>query len=496
MHMSALILTLVFEFIIIVGVSWVLTMRRRRLQSEHLDFATANRGLPAIAIAATQALTCLGGGHIMGMPGAASAFGISAIYYLIASAIMIVLMMVVTGPWIRRFGFSNIPDMFEKMFDKRTAIMISAFCAGSCFGVLTCETQGVGSVVAALSGSTIALGCVIGGVLGLLYVLFGGMEEVGWVNVINAIFMYVGAFIALALIGGAIPGGWATVNQHFVDAGETWKLSLGANPDTWRWYIVGTFVSGLFNQAVAGQSGQITASAKNVKALRRAACLAVPMNMIFGVIMIALYMGATCIGDYTSIPGSPGYQNMLCLVNELPTWASAWIMAAMAAAMLSTIAVQLLTLSTIFVQTIYCRYYKKNATAAEQNRYLRIGILIIFVLGTLMATTLPEISAAMVWLFAWLLPGFWIFMLGIFWRRSKSGAFGSLVICGLFNCVWSFTSLPSVFHLEGNNNSIGLLVVSVFVYAIWAALDKNAEGPFKEVYLHDRNNAVADDLIR
>lgn len=496
MHLSVLILTIILELIIIVGVGWLLSVRQKAKADVNHDFATASRGLPAVAIAATQALTCLGGGHIMGMPGYASGFGISAMWYLIGSGSMIVLMMCVAGPWIRRFGFSNIPDMFEKMFDKRTAILISAFCCSSCFGVLTVETQGVGTVVSAITGSTIAMGCLIGGIIGLLYVIFGGMEQVGWVNVVNAVIMYIGVFIAVFWMNGVIEGGWTTVNEYYASNGEQWKLELLANGETWRVFIVGCFISNLFNQMVAGQSGQISASAKNVKALRNAAKIAVPMNTIFGVLVIALYMGASVMPEYTSLPGSPGYQNMAMIVGEMPFWLAAWVMASFAAAMLSTIAVQLLTLSTIFVQTIYCRYWKKDATQQDQNRYIRIGIFIIFVFGTAMSTILPEISSAMTWLFAWLLPGCWMFIFGIFWKRSRAASFWSLVVCGIFNCFWSFTSLPAVFHLEGENNSIGLLVVSIVVYVVITLLDKNTEEPFKKKYIRDRNSCVAPDLVR
>ena len=491
MHTSVLILTVIFEIIIIGGVTFVLN-KRSALKGE--DLATASRSLPAIAIAATQALTCLGGGHIMGMPGNGSAFGVAALWYVIASGIMIVLMMCVSGPWIRRLGFSNIPDMFTKMFDKRTGILISAFCCSSCFGVLTCELQGVGSVVSAISGSSIALGVLIGGIIGLLYVIFGGMEQIGWVNVFNAIFMYIGVFIAVLYLNGVIDGGWQTVNEAY--AAEPWKLELFSNGETWRVFIIGTLVAGMFNQMVAGQSGQISASAKNVNTLRKAAIYAVPMNAIFGALMLALYMGTSVMSDYATIPGSPGFQTMSMVVGELPVWLAAWVMAAFAAAMLSTVAVQLLPLATIFVQTIYCRYWKKGATMKMQNRYIRIVIFVTFLFGTAMGAILPEVSAAMTWLFAWMLPGCWMFIFGIWWKRSKAAAFWSLLICGIFNCFWTFTKLPYVFHLEGNNNSIGLLVVSILVYVIITALDKNAEGPFKKLYIENRNACVADDLVK
>ncbi len=488
---------MVFEIIIVGGVTLFLNKRNA---NRGVDMATANRSLPAIAIAATQALTCLGGGHIMGIPGAAASYGVAAVWYVVASCIMVVLMMCVSGPWIRRLGFSNIPDMFTKIFDRKTGIMISALCCSSCFGVLTVELQGVGNVISAITGSPIALGCVIGGIIGLLYVIFGGMEQVGWVNVVNAIFMYVGVFLAILFLNGVIDGGWQTVNEFYIANGEEWKLQLFSNGETWRVYIIGTLVAGMFNQMVAGQSGQISASAKNVKTLRRAAIYAAPMNAIFGAFMVALWMGASVIakdgGTYANLAAPPGGQVMQMIVGELPVWLAAWVMASFAAAMLSTVAVQLLTLATIFVQTIYCRYWKKDATPTQETKYIRVAIFVTFIFGTAMGAILPSVTTAMTWLFAWLLPGCWMFIFGIFWRRSNTAAFWSLIICGVFNCVWTFTDLPYVFHLEGNNNSIGMLVVSVAVYVIITLLDKNAQGPFKKLYIENRNACVSEDLLR
>lgn len=83
----------------------------------------------------------------------------------------------------------------------------------------------------------------IGGIIGLLYVIFGGMEQVGWVNVFNAIFMYVGVFIAILYLNGVIDGGWVSVNEYYINNGEQWKLELFSNGETWRVYIIGTLVA-------------------------------------------------------------------------------------------------------------------------------------------------------------------------------------------------------------------------------------------------------------
>ena len=75
MNVPILVGTIIIELIIIGGVSWVLGMVSKSKMSAE-EFTNSNRSMPAIAVGATQALTCLGGGHIMGMVGASWGYGV------------------------------------------------------------------------------------------------------------------------------------------------------------------------------------------------------------------------------------------------------------------------------------------------------------------------------------------------------------------------------------------------------------------------------------
>ncbi|MGD9211788.1 MAG: hypothetical protein PVI90_13475, partial [Desulfobacteraceae bacterium] len=290
MNYSLIVTTVILELIIICGVSWVLKVRSKMNTGE--DFITSGRNLPTIAIAATQALTALGGGHILGLPIASWQYGVAAYWYIIGSGLMLVIMLNFTGPWIRRFGFTTINQLFEKMFDMKTSIVMAGIAAGTVWGILTLETQGVGAVIAGMTGWSMIAGCVVGGCIGILYVIFGGMKEIGWVNVFNSVFMYVGALIAVFYLGTKLPNGWQGVNDFHISNGNEWALSIWANSDTWRTYIIGTITANLFYVAIGPQAAQVSASAKNVKAIRNAVFYAVPLNCIFGAIMIAFGMAS------------------------------------------------------------------------------------------------------------------------------------------------------------------------------------------------------------
>lgn len=489
MNVSILIGTVVIELIIIGGVSWVLgRISKSRMGAE--EFTTSNRSMPAITVGATQALTCLGGGHIMGMVAAGWGYGVGTYWYALSSGIMLIIMLCFTGPWIRRFGFTTINQLFNKMFDRKTSILIAGLGAGTAWGVLTLELQGVGTVVSALTGWNVTVGCIIGGALGLLYVLFGGMKQVGWVNVFNAIFMYIVAIIALFVIGSRLPSGWSGVNDYYINNGDSWMLSIMSNGDTWKVYIIGTILAQLFYCPIGPQAAQVSASAKNVNAIRKAVAIAVPINVIFGAIMLAFGMAAQTIPEFAAI-GAPPLANFTMMLQLLPGWLVACLFASFIAAMLSTVAVQILALSTILTNDILFKYYKKDITDKEKLRYVRIGIIIFAVLGTALSVTLPGIDGAIVWLFAWMLPAFWVFVFGMFWKRSARAAFWTLLISGLFNMVWSLTTLPSVFHLDGNNNSVGLVVVAFVITIVLTATDKSAKPGMISQYKTNKRSTMS-----
>ena len=179
------------------------------------------------------------------------------------------------------------------------------------------------------------------------------------------------------------------------------------------------------------------------------------------------------------------------LLNSLPGWLVSCLFAAFIAAMLSTVAVQILALATIFLDDIVYKFYKKDATEKQKVISLRVAVTVFAVGGTALSTTLPAIDSAIVWLFAWLLPAFWVFVFGMFWKRSSRAAFWTLIITAIANMIWSFTSLPTLLHLDGNNNSVGMVVVSFVVGIILTATDKNAKPGMIKLYKTNKSAAIS-----
>lgn len=493
MNLPIVIGVILYEVIVIIGVSaWLNARAKRRVTGG--EFVQGGGNLGPVAVGATMALTSLGGAHILGMPGQATGTGIATYWFTMASGMMMIILCCYVGPWYKRFGFTTVSGMFENLYNRKVAVLLSAMTAGCTWGVITLEIQGVGIVIASMTGWNLVLCCIVGGIIAYLYVVFAGMKEVAWVNVINAIFMYLGVFIATYYLGKAIDGGWGAVNDFYIASDRKWMLSLFANGETWKVYILGAILGNLFFVPMNQAGCQCSIAAKNVKTLKRCVWIAVPLNVVFGIFTIAYGMAAASMPEYAL--GRGPIDTFMMLVDLLPTWVLIWLLSGFVAAILSTVAVCVLALATVFVDGVMKQYYRADMSDRDSVRYLRIAITGISVLAMLVSILMPSINTSMIWLFSWLLPPFWMFVFGMHWKRSNRAAMFTIIFCALINCIWSFFPQVSGFlNLPGSTNAIVMLVFVMIVGSIAVAGDRNAKEPLVKLYKTDKTQFINKEAL-
>ena len=68
--------------------------------------------------------------------------------------------------------------------------------------------------------------------LEFFYVIIAGMKEVGMVNVVNVIVMYVGLIAAAIILGHVLPGnGWSDFEAYFMSSGQEHMLNFFGAPE-------------------------------------------------------------------------------------------------------------------------------------------------------------------------------------------------------------------------------------------------------------------------
>ncbi|MBR0599227.1 sodium:solute symporter family protein [Sinanaerobacter chloroacetimidivorans] len=462
MNLGVLIGVLIYEIIVIFGVGFYLAKKRNK--DEEGGFALAGRGMGVMVLASTMALTVLGAAHILGVFEMTYGMGAVAIWFSLAHVILIIVACFATGQWVRRLGVTTVPEALEGMYGKKISLAIGCVMAGVIWGILTLETQGVGIVIATMTGWGIVQGAIIGGILGIFYVVLAGMEEVGIVNVINSIVMYIGLIVATFFVATQLPGGnFDTVRDFFeADQAQAFMTNMFGTPDLFITFAIAQIIAVVFCQGISQMLMQACMAAKNEKTIRKAVWIAAPMNGMFGVFAVTLGLTARSIPEYAEL--GPKMAATTMLVDLLPGWVATLLLAALLAAILSTFAMTSLTPATIFAMDIYKGLFKKDATEKDVARVIRIMVVILGAIAIGVSAYLPPILGAINWVFAWIVPVFWLFVSGLFWKRSRGVAAATLIITWVVNMIWSFTGVAaSIGGLFGSlpNGYITLLSTAV-----------------------------------
>jgi SSS family solute:Na+ symporter len=477
-----------YEVVVIFGVGFFIQRKRKAQAAEEGNFALAGRSMGMVTLAVTMGLTVLGSAHVLGSLEMTYGMGAVAIWFSLAHVLLVVVACFGTGVWVRRLGVTTVPEALKGMFGGAVSGMIACVMAGLIWGILTLETQGLGIIINTLTGWPIVTGCVVGGILGAFYVCLAGMEEVGAVNVINAVVMYVGLIVAVIIIAAALPGGnFDTVKAFYTGANGPHSgpenISIFGNQALFINFAVVQVITVVFSQGINQQLMQCCISARDESTVKRAVWLAAPVNGLFGAFIVTIGLTAKADPAYFAMGGKAF--GMAYIADHTPPIVAVFVLAALLAAVLSTFAMTTLTPATVFAIDIYKRYFNPAATEKQVAKVIRVLIVILGAFAVAISTFLPNIVGAINWLFAWTVPVFWLFVFGLFWKRSKKVALVALVVTWVINLLWTFVVQNPALGIAGDsfvlnlaNGYITLAVSFVIIVVGNIAVGGNADPPY------------------
>jgi solute:Na+ symporter, SSS family len=483
------IMLAVLGYVISVTLLTGVILKRKKKQEEE-GFMLANRSLPYPVVGVTMALTVLGAVHVFGLFEMGFSMGAVSIWFVFAHIIFLVIAGFATGPWVRRLKFTTMPEFLGELYGEKMRVLVMCVSVGVIWGFLTLEAQGLGILFSLFTGWELKQAIILGSVLGLLYVIVAGMEQVGWLNLVNTVVIYVGLVIGIIYLTLELPGGnWESVNNFYINNGQDWKLSIWGTPDILYGFGLAMVCAIVFSQSVNQTLLQSAISAKDVKTVRKATWIAAPANGLFGVFTIAMGLAAAANPEFAAL--GPKMAGPVMLTQLLPSWLIALLLAGFLSAVLSTFAMHSLTTATMFVKDIYVNVYNPDASEKQQMFLTRLFIIILAVLATVVGTFLPTIVAAVAWLSSFLAPVFFFLIYGLFWRRSEKAALITIGIAWTVNILWSFSPLPQWVGLPGDINAYLTLGITIVIGTPLFAIMKDAKPAyFKEKKMADAQKKV------
>ena len=331
---------------------------------------------------------------------------------------------------------------------------------------------GVALAMSALTGWNLTAIILATGVIVTVYTLVGGIEAVIWTDVVQSIVLTIGTVVLLALVIGGTPGGLGAILET---AGAAGKFSLGpfspslAESTFWVVLIYGLFIN-LNNFGIDQSYVQRFHTARTESEARKsvwlAAALYVPVSLLFFFLGSALFAHvqldpvlqqelATATGTSASAvaSGTAGIGDRVLpyfIATRLPAGMAGLLVAALFSAAVSSIDTSLNSSATVLVQDIVRPYLSPELSEETSLRFLRLGTLLMGVLGT--GTALAMIGVASLLDAWWTLSGIFaggvlgLFLLGMVSRNVDRAAAATATALGVVVILW-MTLSP---RLEGS----------------------------------------------
>jgi SSS family solute:Na+ symporter len=462
--------------ILILGVGLWVSRDKEGHEKNAEDYFLASKSLPWWAIGASLIAANISAEQFIGMSGSGFALGLAIASYEWMAAITLIIVGKFFLPIFIEKGLYTIPEFVEKRFSTNLKTILAVFWIGLYVFVNLASVLYLGS----LALETIMGIPMVYGVMGLAlfaaaYSLYGGLSAVAWTDVIQVVFLVMGGlvttYIALNTVsdGAGVMAGLKTV---FEAAPDRFSMILDkSNPEFKNLPGIGVLVGGLwvanlyywgFNQYII----QRTLAAKSLKEAQKGILLAAFLKLVIPLIVVIPGIAAYVMVNDPEIMarlGEAGMKNLPSLeqadkaypwlLQFLPTGMKGVAFAALAAAIVSSLASMLNSTSTIFTMDIYKQYINKNASDKTTVNVGRLSAAVALIIGCIMAPLLGGIDQAFQFIQEYtgiVSPGILaVFMLGLFWKKTTNkgaiiGALVSIPIAMYFKVApkgWSTSSL-------------------------------------------------------
>ena len=245
----------------------------------------AGRGLPGLVIAGSLLLTNLSAEQLVGTNGQGWATNMSPMAFEVGSLFTLFALAYFFLPTYLKYGVTTMPELMEARFDRTTRLIFSVLTV-IMYSILNLPVILYSGAVAferifdfsgALNISrfaSVAILCVIIGVIGACYAIFGGLKAVAVSDTINGIGLLIGGllvpFLGLAMLAketggsGIIDGFMYMVHTEPAkrNAWASWDASQPALP--WPLIFTGMFFYNLFAWCTHQSFVQRTLAAKSL----------------------------------------------------------------------------------------------------------------------------------------------------------------------------------------------------------------------------------------
>lgn len=436
---SGIIISLAIYMIGMLLIGWYAYKKTSNLS----DYMLGGRGLGPAVTALSAGASDMSGWMLMGLPGAMYVSGLSSVWLAIGLTIGAYLNYILVAPRLRMYtevanDSITIPDFFENRFGDKSKILRS-FSALVIFIFFTLYTSAGlvsgGTLFESAFGFDYQFGLFLTAAVVMAYTLFGGFLAVSLTDFVQGLIMFI-ALILVPIVALTDIGGF----------GPTFTEIRQIDPSMLN-IFTGTSVIGIISLLAwgLGYFGQphiivrfmAISSLKELKPARR-----IGMGwMIISIVgaMLTGLIGAAYISKSGASLDDP--ETIFIYFSELlfHPLITGFLLAAILAAIMSTISSQLLVTASAMTEDFYKSFFRRNATDKELVLIGRLSVLVVSIIAIFLSINPNDTILGLVG-YAW--AGFGsafgpAILLSLFWKRmTKWGALSGIIVGAVTVLIW------------------------------------------------------------
>ncbi len=448
--------------VLILGVGLWVSRDKKGHQKNAEDYFLASKSLPWWAIGASLIAANISAEQFIGMSGSGFALGLAIASYEWMAALTLIIVGKYFLPIFIEKGLYTIPEFVEKRFSTTLKTILACFwLALYVFINLTTVLYLGGLAIQTILGVDIMYAMIGLALFAAAYSLYGGLSAVAWTDVIQVVFLVLGGIVTTYLALNTVSDGEGIIagfNKVLDAAPEKFHMVLDEfNSDGSKnknyldlpgiWVLIGgLWVANIyywgFNQYII----QRTLAAKSLKESQKGILLAAALKLVIPLIVVIPGIAAYVMVNDPEIMarlGEMGQMNLPSadkadkaypwLLQFLPTGLKGVAFAALAAAVVSSLASMLNSTSTIFTMDIYKQYFDKDANDKKTVNVGRITGAVALVIAVLIAPLLDgsdQVFQDIQEYTGLVSPGILaVFLLGLFWKKTtNSGAIWGAIL--------------------------------------------------------------------
>ena len=412
------------------------------------DYILGGRSLGSVVTALSAGASDMSGWLLMGLPGAIYLSGLSESWIAIGLIIGAWLNWLLVAGRLRTHtevqnNALTLPDYFTSRFGdtKKILRIISAIVILIFFAIYCASGMVAGArLFESLFGWSYTTALWIGAIATISYVCIGGFLAISWTDTFQAGLMIFALLLAPIMTYLAIDNNAIELTTLIETARPHANnlisdLSIIAVISSMAWGL------GYFGQPHILVRFMAADSVKSIPAARR-------IGMTWMILCLA---GAVAVG-YLGIAYFQAYPEHAATVTANPEtifmeltkilfnpWVAGIILAAILAAVMSTLSCQLLVCSSTLTEDLYKGFFRKNASQNELVWVGRIMVLVISILAIILAFN-PNSKVLGLVAYAW--AGFGaafgpLIILSLFWKRmTLNGAIIGIIVGALTVILW------------------------------------------------------------